>query len=225
MKNPTQKIQNQKINEQIEKAKTALTTMYPGQDVEMLIMEHLIKKRGSEIRNTEVENFKKHAISTLGSDHEINFNDAEKGFLQAALADGRTGFKEFIESIPVETPVSEDGTKMTNKGVQKRNLITSLGEVENVSRTLYRDEAFNTSVYPLDVKMGLLSMNGDSSRYTQVLAWNTARLYAELTEAAATATLKAMLGIDMNKTQIAEVGQAVSKYYDNSINFPIAFRV
>ena len=120
MKNTEEKSLYEEIDEQIEKAASVLSTTYPGQDVELMIIERLMKKRGTEIRRSEVDYFKKQAITTLGTDHEIGFNDAERGFLQAALADGRTGFKEFIESIPVVTPVCEDGTKMTNSGVQKK---------------------------------------------------------------------------------------------------------
>ena len=120
MKNKQKKVMNQEIDKQIEKATSELSTTYPGQDVELMIIQRLLKKRGAEIRHSEVDNIKKHAISTLGTDHEIAFNDAERGFLQAALADGRTGFKEFIERIPVDTPICEDGTKMANKSNQKK---------------------------------------------------------------------------------------------------------
>ena len=120
MKNTDKKTLNQEIDKQIEKATAELTTKYPGQDVELMIMQRLMKKRGSQIRHSEIDDFKQRAISSLGTNHEIEFNDAEKGFLQAALTDGRTGFKEFIESIPVDTPVCKDGTKMTNSGIQKK---------------------------------------------------------------------------------------------------------
>jgi len=120
MKNIEKKALNQEIDTQIEKATTILLTSYPGQDVELMIIERLLKKRGADIRHSEIDSFKQQAISTLGTDHEIGFNDAEMGFLKAALADGRTGFKEFIESIPVDTPACEDGTKMTNGGIQKK---------------------------------------------------------------------------------------------------------
>ena len=120
MKNTEEKSLNQEIDEQIEKAATLLSTTHPGQDVELKIIERLLQKRGMDVRRSEVDYFKQHAISTLGTDHEIDFNDAERGFLQAALADGRAGFKEFIESIPVDTPVSGDGMKMTNHGIQKK---------------------------------------------------------------------------------------------------------
>jgi len=120
MKNAEKNALNQEIHNHIEEAKSKLTAAYPGQDVELMMVEMLLKQRGAEIRRSEIERFKEHAISTLGTDHEIAFNDAERGFLQAALSDGRTGFKEFIESIPVETPLCEDGTKMENAGMQKK---------------------------------------------------------------------------------------------------------
>jgi len=119
MVNTDIKALNQEIDKQIETAE-ALVAAYPGQDVELMIVQRLLKKRGAEIRKSEVDNFKQKAISSLGTDHEIGFNDAERGFLQAALADGRSGFKEFIESIPVDAPICEDGTKMVNKDNQKK---------------------------------------------------------------------------------------------------------
>jgi len=166
MKNTEKKDLAQQIDKQIEKAKSELSATYPGYNVELMIINRLLNKRGSEIRNTEVDNFKKQAIATLGTDHEIAFNDAEKGFLQAALADGRAGFKEFIESIPVETPVCEDGTKMKNCGIQKKSLMTALGPIDGVERTMYRDDVWGGSEYPLDEKIELLTINGNRSRYT-----------------------------------------------------------
>ena len=91
--------------------------------------------------------------------------------------------------------------------------MTALGLVEGVRRTMYRDEAFNGSEYPLDNKIELLNINGSRSRYTQVFAWNTARLYANVTEDEAMSILKAMLGIEIDKTQIAQVAQAVAENY------------
>jgi len=96
--------------------------------------------------------------------------------------------------------------------------MTALGLVEDVNRTLYRDEAFKESVYPLDDKIELLNINDNRSRYTQVFAWNTAKLYAELTEADAASTINAMLGIEINKTQVAEVAQAVAENYIRPID-------
>ena len=122
MKSTEKRAINQEIDKEIQKATMTLSTIYPGQDVELMIIQRLLKKRGTEIRHSEVDSFKQHAISSLGTDHEIAFNDAERGFLQAALTDGRTGFKEFIESIPVDTPECKDGMKMTNSGIQKKTL-------------------------------------------------------------------------------------------------------
>ena len=116
MKHAEKKTLNQEIDKHIE----LFSATHPGQDVELIILNKLLKKRGEEIRRSEIDNFKRHAISTLGTDHEIAFNDAERGFLEASLADGRAGLKEFIESIPVEAPVCEDGTKMKNNGIQKK---------------------------------------------------------------------------------------------------------
>ena len=218
MKNIEKRALNQEIDTQLEKATTILLTTYPGQDVELMIIERLLKKRGADIRHSEIDSFKQQAISTLGTDHEIGFNDAEMGFLKAALADGRTGFKEFIESIPVDTPVCEDGTKMTNGGIQKKNIITTLGPLKGVNRTLYRDDILNRSEYPLDDKIGLLEIDGSRSRYTQVFSWNDARLYAELTEDDAVSTLNTLLGIEINKKQVAKVAQAVAERYIKTVD-------
>jgi hypothetical protein len=95
----------------------------------------------------------------------------------------------------------------------KKNYMTALGLVEDVMRTLYRDGAFNASMYPLDDKIGLLNINGGRSRYTRVFAWNAARLYAELTEDDAASALNSMLGIEIDKTQVAIVAQAVAENY------------
>lgn len=81
---------------------------------------------------------------------------------------------------------------------------------------MYRDDAFNESEYPLDDKIGLLNIDENRSRYTQVFAWNAAKLYAELTEDDAASTLKALLGIEIDKTQVAKVAQAVAENYVKS---------
>ena len=91
--------------------------------------------------------------------------------------------------------------------------MTAMGLVEGVNRTMYRDDAASRSEYPLDNKIGLLNINGSRSRYTQVFAWNAARLYAELTEDDAAAALNAMLSIEIDKKQVAKVGQAVAENY------------
>jgi hypothetical protein len=96
--------------------------------------------------------------------------------------------------------------------------MSTLGLVEGVKRTMYRDDAFNRSEYPLDDKIGLLEIDGRRSRYTQVFAWNTAKLYAQLTEEETTSTLNTMLGIVINKTQAAQVAQAVAENYIKAVD-------
>ena len=91
--------------------------------------------------------------------------------------------------------------------------MTALGLIEGVCRALYRDDAFNESVYPLDEKINLLKINENRSRYTQMFAYNAAKLYAELTEADAVSTIEAMLGIKIDEKQLAKVGQAVAENY------------
>jgi len=67
--------------------------------------------------------------------------------------------------------------------------MTALGLIEGVARTMYRDDAFNGSEYPLDNEIELLIINDNRSRYTRLFAYNTAKLYAELTEDEAATTL------------------------------------
>ena len=100
--------------------------------------------------------------------------------------------------------------------------MTALGLVEDVKRTLYRDDAFNESKYPLDDKIGLLEIDGIRSRYTQVFAWNTARLYAELTEADAALIINDMLSIKIDKTQVGKIGQAVAENYINPVDVGVS---
>jgi hypothetical protein len=111
---------NTEINEALQTTIKSLSEKYPGQDIGLIIARNLTQERGVRIRQSEVDHFKKLAISSLGTDNEIKFDDAERGFLAAALADGNAGFKEFIESIPVEAPLCDDGTKMLNRGYEKK---------------------------------------------------------------------------------------------------------
>jgi len=120
MKNSKNETMNAEIDETLSQTIASLSEKYPGYDIELLVTRNLLEKQGASIRQSEVDHFKKLAISSLGTDNEIKFDDAERGFLQAALADGRTGFKEFIESIPVEAPICDDGTKMDNRGIEKK---------------------------------------------------------------------------------------------------------
>ena len=110
-----------KIEQTLKEYIDSMSKMLPGCDIELLIMNKLMKKHAESIRQSEVDYFKKRAISSLGTDHEISFDDAERGFLRASLIDGKQGFKEFIESIPVETPICDDGSKMTNRGSEKKH--------------------------------------------------------------------------------------------------------
>jgi len=115
---------NEAINTEIEKSLgeyiDSMSKIYPGCDIELLIINKLMKKHAASIRQSEVDYFKKIAISSLGTNHEISFDDAERGFLRASLIDGKQGFKEFIESIPVEAPICDDGSKMNNRGSEKK---------------------------------------------------------------------------------------------------------
>ena len=110
------------INEALAETIKSLSEKFPDDDIELLVTQNLMKKRGASIRQSEVDYFKEFAISSLGTENEIKFDDAERGFLKAALADGKTGFKEFMESIPVEAPMCDDGTKMVNRGIEKKTL-------------------------------------------------------------------------------------------------------
>ena len=121
MKNSKNEVVDDKIDEALSQTIASLSEKYPGYNIELLVTQSLLKKQGASIRQSEVDHFKKLAITSLGADDEIKFDDAERGFLQAALADGRAGFKEFIESIPVEAPICDDGTKMDNRGIKKKH--------------------------------------------------------------------------------------------------------
>ena len=108
------------INEALTSAIASLSEKYPGYDIELLIARNLLEKQGASIRRSEVDHFKNLAMSTLGTENEMHFDDAERGFLEAALADGRAGLKEYIERIPVEAPTGGDGAKMVNRGIEKK---------------------------------------------------------------------------------------------------------
>lgn len=116
--------EKENMNAEIEKVLTdcieTVSKKYPGYDVELYMTKKLMEKRGKNIRQSEIEHFKKLAIGSLGKENEISFNDAEMGFLNAALAEGKKGFKEYIESIPVEVPLGGNGKKMSNRGNEKK---------------------------------------------------------------------------------------------------------
>ena len=96
MKNSKAEGMNKEINEALSKTIALLSEKYPGHNIELLVAQNLMNKRGASIRQSEVDHFKRIAMSSLGTDNEIKFDDAERGFLKAALADGKTGLKEFM---------------------------------------------------------------------------------------------------------------------------------
>jgi len=216
---------NEAISAEIEKSLRecidSLSKIHPGCDIELLIMNNLMKKHAESIRQSEVDYFKKRAISSLGTDHEIPFDDAERGFLRAALIDGKQGFKEFIESITVEAPICDDGSKMSNRGSEKKSIMTSMGLIEGVNRTLYRDDISKDHAYPLDDKINLQIIGDNRSRYTHVFSHNAAHLYAKLTEEEAVVTLKQLLCIDIEKASLATVAQAVATEYISTKQEPM----
>jgi len=123
MKNSKDAAINADIERGFEEFIASMSEKHPGRDIELLVAQNyqnFMKKHGARIRQSEVDHFKKLAISSLGTDNEIKFDDAERGFLKAALADGKAGFKEFIESIPVDKPICDNGTKMENRGIEKK---------------------------------------------------------------------------------------------------------
>lgn len=93
---------------------------YPGADIELQLLQTIQNNQGDSIRKSEIDHFKQLAISSIGTDKEMVFDDVETGFFQAALMEGRNGFKEYLESIPVETPVDESGKKLNNRGKEKK---------------------------------------------------------------------------------------------------------
>ncbi len=91
--------------------------------------------------------------------------------------------------------------------------MTALGRIDDVSRTVFRDEMDNKTEYPLDTKLNLQLINGNRSHYTQVFSHNTASLYAELTEKSAVATLERLLGIKIEKATLSNISQSVASKY------------
>jgi len=120
MKKSKKEAMSTEIETSLRECIDSMSKKYPGHDIELLITNSLMKKHAASIRRSEIDHFKNIAITSLGTDHEIPFDDAEMGFLRAALADGKQGFKEFIESIHVEPPICDDGIKMTNRGIEKK---------------------------------------------------------------------------------------------------------
>jgi len=91
--------------------------------------------------------------------------------------------------------------------------MTALGLVEDVERTLYRDEVEQGNVYPLDKKIGLVEINGRHSRYTGNFAHLAGGYYAHLPERDALALLKKTLNIDLEQGSLTAIGDAVAQPY------------
>ena len=91
--------------------------------------------------------------------------------------------------------------------------MTALGRINDVRRTVFRDEMDNKTEYPLDTKLNLQLIDGNRSHYTQVFSHNTASLYAELTEKSAAETLERLLGIKIEKATLSNISQSVASKY------------
>jgi len=91
--------------------------------------------------------------------------------------------------------------------------MTTLGAVEGVKRTLYRDELENCYAYPLDEKIGLLAIDGKCSRYTGNFAFLAAEYYARMPERDALDLLSKTLGIELEQNSLVRIGAAVARPY------------
>jgi hypothetical protein len=91
--------------------------------------------------------------------------------------------------------------------------MSTLGLVEGVARTLYRDEVELINVYPLDQKIQLLMINGRHSRYTDNFGHLVGGYYARLPERDVLALLKKTLGIDLELESLVDIGAAVAQLY------------
>jgi hypothetical protein len=120
MQNKITSRNTKEIKEAYEKFRIEMGTKYPEANIDIEIIQQIQKDLGSSIRSTEVEYFKKLAMSSLGTPEEMSFDDVERGFLRAALSDGRTGLKEYIENIPIEAPLNSAGEKYRNNGREKK---------------------------------------------------------------------------------------------------------
>ena len=91
--------------------------------------------------------------------------------------------------------------------------MTTLGVIDGVGRTLYRDEVVHIDVYPLDEKIELLEIDGQHSRYTGNFARLAAEFYARMPERDALALLERTLNIELNLDSLTNIGAAVAKPY------------
>ena len=103
-----------------------LTKKHPNLTrIEVNEIEELLKKKmhydiALRAQASEVEVLKNKALDAMGTDGEMQFSDIESGMLRASLSDGRQALKEIIEKTSVEVPSCSDGTKMKNKGREKK---------------------------------------------------------------------------------------------------------
>ena len=100
--------------------------------------------------------------------------------------------------------------------------MTTLGLIEGVERTLYRDEVEHIYVYPLDEKIELLEIGSLHSRYTGNFGHLAGDYYARLPERDVLALLQKTLGIDLEKDSLTAIGEAVAQpflppHYDEEV--------
>jgi len=91
--------------------------------------------------------------------------------------------------------------------------MTTLGVIEDVERTLYRDEIELINVYPLDAKLELLEIEGRHSRYTSNFARLSGEYYARMPERDALDLLRRTLNIDLELDSLTSIGAAVAQTY------------
>ena len=97
--------------------------------------------------------------------------------------------------------------------------MTTLGLVEGVGRTLYRDEVEHVNVYPLDEKIELLVVGDRYSRYTGNFAFLAAEYYARMPERAALELFMKTLNIELKQDSLTSIGAAVAQpYFPNLCN-------
>jgi len=181
--------------------------------VEELLTQKMYADMASHAQTSEIELLKSKALGAMGTEQEMNFSDIESGMLRASLSDGRQALKEIMERTPVEAPSCGDSTKMSNQGREKKNIMTTLGVVKGVGRARYRDEIDNVNVYPLDEKIGLLTIGGRHSRYTGNFACLSAEFYARMPERDALELLGKTLNIELEQASLTSIGAAVAQPY------------
>jgi len=97
--------------------------------------------------------------------------------------------------------------------------MTTLGAIENVERTRYIDKVANINIYPLDIKIELLEIDGRRSRYTNNFAQLSGEYYTMLPERAVQRFFNKTLCIKLELDSIARIGAAIAvphlpKLYD-----------